>query len=68
MENTRGNVNGEFKVDARLLLVLHRFPWKLRLGLIGIRFAPEEELRLSSTDTGLEVWNQDEPLTSVDLL
>lgn len=55
----KGNVNSEFKLDARLRLVLHRFPWKLRLGLTGIRFSPEEELWLSSTDTRLEVWNQD---------
>lgn len=64
----KGNVNCRLKVDDRLRLLRLRFTKKLSSGLIGAEFAAEQELLLSSTDTGLEVWNRIEPLTSADSL
>lgn len=66
VEDMKGNVNCRLKVDARLRLLRSRFTRKLSLGLIGAGFADEQALLVSSTDTGLEVWNQVEPLTSTD--
>lgn len=68
VEDTKGNVKCALKADARLRLLRPRFTRKPSLGLIGTGFAAEQVLLLSSTDTGLEVWNRIEPLTSVDSL
>ena len=65
VEDMKGNVNCTLKVDARLRLLRPRFTRKLSL---GVGFVAEQELLLSSTDTGLEVWNRVEPLTSADSL
>ena len=67
-EDMKGNLNCKLKEDARLRLLRPRFTRKLSSGLIGAGFAAEQELLLSSTDTGLEVWNWIEPLTSADSL
>ena len=67
VEQKKGTLNWLLDFDGRGRLFLARFTGMVVLGSTVVEFSTEQELLLSRTETGLEVWKRRKPLTSEDL-